>query len=239
MDNFAHSHFTDARGSTFSRVDGNQVNHIYHGPVTIYSTSTSTFSHLPVDNRSQLLADSETPLQRNLQLAHQAVNPLPIIEAAVILIDYLSTSLNDTADSSNTQNDLQSVLVTLRQILCVVHCAIKAYSGKPLGQSLTNAIAPEVAQCRVLLWELRDKIHGTWVGFMCTRISSLWRQAFRIQRDGDELASLKKRLNHSRNLLGMYAMALNSYVSFTFHPSQPAERPNASPKLKKCCMHRA
>src|SRR6202020_597586 len=111
-----------------------------------------------------------------------------IISRAVLLVDQiLSNSLIGPIDSTNNHRDLEHMLKRLRQILCIVNRAIELYDNR---QSLTYAITQEVGKCRVLLSELRDRVHGTWVGLMCTRISDVWRQVFRERWDGDELGSL-------------------------------------------------
>jgi hypothetical protein len=108
----------------------------------------------------------------------------------------------------------------------MVNRAIDLYDNRPLGQNLTYAITQEVGQYRVLLSELRDSVHGTWVGLLCTLISSVCHQVFRERWDGDELGSLKRRLCDSRNSLESVLMVLNSYVFFIFRASPLAETRN-------------
>ena len=136
-----------------------------------------------------------------------------------MLVDGISMVLNDPTDSSKDHPDLQLLLETLRRTLYLTKRAVKAYKDKPLGQNLVNVVTPEVGQCCMLLWELRDKIYGTWLLLICTRIGHLWRQVFRGSWDGNELASLKSRLRRSGDSLGILLMALGSYVLFTVQAS--------------------
>jgi hypothetical protein len=139
------------------------------------------------------------------------------------------------SDSSNNHRNLQLELKTLRQILRLAKYPIKAYDGEPLGRSLTNAIIPEIERCQVLLSELLSKMQVTWVGLMCTLISSLWRQVFREQWLGDEHASWKRRLNNSQNSLAMIFVALNSYVRFVSQASSDS----SLTEIAKYCTDRA
>jgi hypothetical protein len=189
MEILAHSHNTNASGATFNSIRGNQTNlnvH-YNGPTTIYSLfgsgSSSHRDYVSHNYISRPLTDAEIPHERiplTLATSHTA-DPVSVIKEAVVLIDHISTSLIDPTDSSNDDRDLQLVLGPIRQILCIAKHAIKAYEDKPLGQSLANVITPEVERCRMVLWELRDKLHDTWLLLVCTRISGLWRQVFRNQ----------------------------------------------------------
>lgn len=219
MEVLAHSHNANASGSTFTPVRGDQVNHNYNGPTTIYysislfgSQRASSSSPPGCDSLSRPITDAETAPTTSPFTTLRTAEPFSAFAEATALIEYISKPLVDPTDLSNSHRDLQLVLETLRQILRLAKCAVRAYEDKPLGPSLTKAITPEVERCCVLLWELRNKVHDTWMPLMCTRISNLWRQVFRRQWDGDELASLKRRLYNTRHSLGIFIMALNSYV---------------------------
>lgn len=217
MEVLANSSDVNTTGSTFSSVHGHQVNVNYNGPTTVYSFSlfgSGCASHFPRGNLPRLVTDTETQPQRSPLTACRSADPISVIKEAIVLIDHISKSLVDPSDLSNSHCDLQLVLETLRQVLRLAKCAIRAYEDKPLGRSLAYAIASEVEGCCMLLWELHGRIRDTWVLLICTRISSLWRQVLRNQWDGDELASLKRRLYARRNSLGTFMLALNSYAIF-------------------------
>lgn len=73
----------------------------------------------------------------------------------------------------------------------------------------------------MILSELHDNVQDGVVRHTSALISKLWRQVIRgqLEWDGDELASVKRRLYDSQNSLGMCLMALNTYVSYSFHAS--------------------
>ena len=201
----------DIREGTLNRVGGNQTN--YYGSVTIYCGPSSKSA--PGHHDFCLTTVSELPPERILLKIADSTDALSVMNATITLIDQISNSLIDTSDSSNNHRDLERLLDTLRQILRLAKRAIKAYADRPLGQSLTNAIISEVKRCRILLSALLGKIHGTWVGLICTRIGGMWRQVFRSQWSGYEFAYLKRKLEESWKSLGTILLALNSYVSLS------------------------
>jgi hypothetical protein len=230
MSILTHSRDVDASHASISFATRDQIN--YNGPTTNHnhnhnhSYSFSLFgpishassSHPPRDNQlyhvtgfNSLISNLNDP--GAITIYHSA-DPFPAIREALVLIDNISTALNDPTDSSKDYHELQLILKTLRQILCLTTCAIEAYKDKPLGQNLVNVVTPEVRRCCILLWELRNKIYDTWLLLICTRIGHLWRHVFLGSFRGDELASLKKRLRRSEYSLGIFIMALSSYVLF-------------------------
>ena len=194
----------DARASVFNIVGGNQINN--------YNCGTIYHHHLPRNDLPLLGTDTNTLLQQSLLTNRRSADAIFSIDGAVLLINHISNSLIDHMDSSYHDRERELTLKTLRQILRLVKHAIKLYSNRPLGPSLIHAITPEVQRCRAILSEMLDKVHGTWVGLVCTRISEVWCKVFRERWVGDEFASLKRRLCDSQNSLQMVLTLLNSYV---------------------------
>lgn len=226
---------TNASGSNFSSINGDQnninVTNVYHGPTFQLILPGSRYSYLshhrPRDfsNPSRLIIDSNVSSKAKPSTdLNLYADPALVIKEAIFLIDEISGLIN-IPDSSGSPDGLKLMLNTLRRILNLAESAIKAYKDRPLGRCLTKAIIPEVQRCRQLLSELLFKLHGTWIGLICTHISSVWRQVFREQWDGDELASLKKMSRGSQDSLGMFIMALNSYVSFAYYYHQTRVSP--------------
>lgn len=221
----AQAHGTHASG-TFNCVGGNQTN------TTCVNNNGPTFQFIlfgggslgsPSHNRRREFnkpsSRHKVPHQINTPAHHGSADPTFIIRDAVCLLNEILEQLVDPADSSPSPYELKLMLEQLRQILHLAEYAVKVYNDSPLGPSLTNAIIPEVDRCKEILLELLLKLSDTWISLICTRISGIWRHIFRKQWEGDELASLKTRLQKSRNSLGMFIMALNWYVPFIYHTS--------------------
>jgi hypothetical protein len=212
---FDHSYNANVNGCVFNHVGGNQSHHntYYFSLFNSGNTPCIHCSHqIQPTTHSRVLARS----------TYRSADAVFFVGMADRLIGKILGLLIDHKNSSNNHREWKPTLETLRQTLLLTERAIFTYDGRPLGISLTNVIAPEVEQCYALLLELHDEVHRTWAGFIWTRISSVWRQVFMVKWD-HELVSLRRRLCHSRNLLAMPLLALNSYVLFTFYPLLLAE----------------
>jgi len=126
-------------------------------------------------------------------------------------------------------------LKSLCQSLILTRSAIQVYEYTSLGQSLANAVYPDVEQCHVVLQEMLDKIIHYRGSLHSTSISGLWRQVWWSGWDGDELASSIMELSACQESLNKFLMALNSYVLFPFHASEPADI-SRSIINTKCCV---
>lgn len=193
----------DARGCIFNQVGGDQISYNYYGPVYCYPSS----HYLLCNNLSRHPA-TPSQLERNLLVTDDTVS---VIRGTALLVDQISNLLiGSPVNSSTNYRDLEHLLRRLHQMLCLANRAIELYDNRPLGQGLTEAITLEVGQCCLLLRELLERINGTGLGLLCTCISGVWRRVFRGQCVGDELASLKRRINDSQTSLEMVLMVLNS-----------------------------
>lgn len=203
-------HSYNASGSTFNSVGGNQINNYYNSTILNYCSSFSG-CNLP-GPLLQFTASSGTRIQRSRTTdCSTDSNAVFFIGIADRLISHISNSLVGRTDSLNLHG-MERLLEGLQQILFLTGRAIFVYHDSPLGQSLANAITPEVERCCVLLSELLNKVRDTRVGLIYTRISAVWHQVFGTQ--WDELASFKRGLYRNWSALGTFLMALNSYVLF-------------------------
>jgi hypothetical protein len=224
MNVFAHSRNVNASRANITHVEGDQI--IYNGPTTINYcdsarsriSSGSVVSHYcPRSSSSQpiIQVTTNTELRKKLPTTYCSADAIAATTTAIRLIDCILDSLTDHTDSSNDHCDVKHKLETLRLTLSLTECAIFAYHGRLLGPSLDSAITPEVERCIMILSELRDEINTTWTHLIYTSIHGLWRQVWQRRWDSREeleLAALKGRLDNSGNMLGMFLMALNSYV---------------------------
>ena len=171
--------------------------------------------HLPCNFSNDLsrpASDPEILSQRSLKHPITAYHPSEAVSTVETAAGLIVQITNLLTDSSNNCRALAFESKSLHQTLTLAGLAIREYGNRPLGQGLANTFAPEVERCRVVLLELLDRINGTRRGLAFTSISNLWRPVFGSRWDGNELASLKKKLCHIRRSLGGLLMALNSYV---------------------------
>jgi hypothetical protein len=237
MNVFTHSRDANAQGAHFINVAGDHI--IYNGPTTIYCAPAHSHlgsgcvppgHHRPHGNRSQLTVTTGTGPQGKLLSTYRSADAIVAIKTALCLIDCIVDLLTDDTDSSNDHCDLKHKLEILRLILSLTEHAVFTYHGTPLRPSLDSAITPEVERCNMILSELHDEINGTWMRLLCTRIYRLWRQVWQRRWEEQELDVLRERLDKSENMLGMFLMALNSYVLSVFHALPLAEAPKISLK---------
>jgi hypothetical protein len=125
------------------------------------------------------------------------------------LIVKIVQSLVDRGEARDDYRILELELDSLRQTLTLTGLAIQAYENTPLARNLANSINPEVAQMRVLLQELFEKINNYQQGLKPTFIGAIWDQVWRSRRV-DGLASLRMRLSGYQRLLCGFLAALNS-----------------------------
>jgi hypothetical protein len=108
--------------------------------------------------------------------------------------------------------ELRLELTALNESLVMAGAAIQEYQDRSLGQSLINAITPEVKRCRIVLEELFDRVDGTRRSLNHTSIQDLWRPVWWNRWTGDELVLLRTKLSQCRESLRGFMMALNSCV---------------------------
>jgi len=226
---FNHANNADASGSNF--YDGHTIINNYSSVVHFSLFSLGPMSRRSCNstpNPSHITCDVDVAAEECVSIKtsrYHYSNTALNIDVAIAATVQITSLLVDSRNSSNSHHTLKLELESLYQILDLTKGAIREYEDRPLGQSLVNTIAPEVERCHVLLLALLAKVNDTWVGLILTSISHLWRLVWRRQWDGDELASLKRRLSRSRNSLGGFLMALNSYVSLRLCLSSHAETP--------------
>lgn len=198
----------DTRESTFISIGGDQINHYYCASGVVHNSPSGC--NLSSNNISLLTTHSKIPPER--RTVYYSGRAVSLTTHAIFLVNQISNTLSNLTDSSNNYLDLEHLRITLQ----LVGRAIELYHNRPFGRSLTNAITPEVWLCEELLQELHGRVHGTWVGLLCTRISDVWRLVFRGQWVGDEFASLKRRLRDNRKSFENVLTVLNLYVSLSF-----------------------
>jgi hypothetical protein len=226
---FSHSNI-DARQSSFNQVGGDWHQHTTIHKHTIISLSCfgpRQINYYSLDNLSDVMplvpvSSPKTLSPRcHITSAHSSSDLLRVVDTGIGLIVQISNRLIDRSDSSSNHQVLQLQLRSLQQILTLTGLAIHEYCDRPLGQSLTNTITPEVEQCLLVLQELLAQADATWLGLAFTGIGDLWRHVWWGRWDGNEFALLRKRLSDSRQSLERFLLALHSYVFFllrTFHP---------------------
>jgi hypothetical protein len=217
---FDHANNTDARGGTFNDI-GRDHNVTIINQVIHISQSAWDSRYLPLSFGNDLShpppgLESSRPDGRLQIIAsyHSQASPVVDNDAAVRLAVQITHLLMDRRDSANTHRDLIHELKSIHQTLALTGLAVQEYYGQPLGQSLVNAINPEVARCFIVLQELLCRVDGTWWGLGSTNISNLWRRVWWSRWDGDEFLLLKSKLIQSRKLLAGILMALHSYVLY-------------------------
>ena len=204
--------YIDARHSTINRVGRDQmVNHHYHilyiSPGSLRLRSRRIADNignnlsLPVDN-------TETLLPPNL-MVYSSSAAVAIVHSATSLIETVAELLMDYRQSPSGYWDLALELESLKKTLTLCRLIIHKYNDKPLGQSLTNAITPEVLACFFVLQELINSV-DTCVDFSLTSIGGWCHQIWWNMFDGDEFTSVRKKLCRSRQLLQGLLMALHS-----------------------------
>jgi hypothetical protein len=87
---------------------------------------------------------------------------------------------------------------------------IQVYEHTPLGRNLANTIVPELEQCCLELQESFNKIDNCRQEFSSISTPDLWEQIWWMQREKDELSSLRTKLRARQKSLGSFLMALNS-----------------------------
>jgi hypothetical protein len=98
----------------------------------------------------------------------------------VRLIEKITELLMDSSKVSIGHRNLALELESLQITLTLTRLAIQMYENKPLSESLANTITPEVLGCLSVLWELFDRIDGTWVDLSITSIGGFWRRIWGV-----------------------------------------------------------
>jgi hypothetical protein len=233
---FGRSNSIDARQSTFNHVDGDYHQHYLHQHYHIYispSDSRRKRHHIAVDISKDLPRRKHTPRilpRRRLDAAPS--HAVVVVDLAVDLIDQFVELMNDFRDSSISYRDLRLELQSLQITLTLSRLAIQQFDNKPLGQSLANAITPEILRCLVVLQESLHGFNGAWLGFDITSVGGCQRRIWCGGQDRYDLTSLRRKLSGSRQLLQGLLMALHSYVSLVIRDMMST---NTQAHLK-CCM---
>jgi hypothetical protein len=105
---------------------------------------------------------SETSQQGGV-VPYSSSNTIAIVGTTVGLIEKVTELLMHCRQSSIGYRDLALELES-----------IQMYEKKPLGQSLASTITPEVLGCLFTLWELLDRIDGTWLDLSITSVGGFW-----------------------------------------------------------------
>ena len=204
--------YIDARHSTINRVGRDHVVNHYHilyiSPGSLRLRSRLKVADNIGDNLSLPVGNAESLLPRNL-MVYSSSAAVAIVHSATSLVDTVTELLMDYRQSSSGYWDLALELESLQKTLILCRLIIHKYNDKPLGQSLIDAITPEVLACFLVLQELINSV-DTCVDFSFTSIGGWCRQIWWTMFDGDEFASVRKRLCRSRQLLQGLLMALHS-----------------------------
>ena len=226
---FSHSNHIDASRSTFSDFGHDQINNNVRVNQTIINISLSGSGH----TLHHLLGPTSALPQGVLIPKYHSPAVVSIVDTTVSLVVNIVGLLH--VESSDKYRRLEGELKSLCQSLILTRSAIQVYEYTSLGQSLANAVYPDVEQCHVVLQEMLDKIIHYRGSLHSTSISGLWRQVWWSGWDGDELASSIMELSACQESLNKFLMALNSYVLFPFHASEPADI-SRSIINTKCCV---
>jgi hypothetical protein len=227
----------DARHSTFYHAGRDQTMiHNYNILIISPGGSRQRPPRIAVDtaNTTSSFICSPEFLPGSL-VAYSSPNALALISAAVGSIDQITELLMDNRQSSSGHRDLALELESLQRSLTLTRLAIQRYDNTPLGRSLANTIIPEVLKCFLVLQDLFNNVDGTWLDFNITTVGGLCRRIWWDLWDGDQFASLRKKLCHSRQSLQALLMALRSYVLLVLH-TQSAEITSLSIIYIKCFL---
>jgi hypothetical protein len=200
------SHF-DARGSRFNHIQGDQTNH-FHSYIFVGQDQSHQIPTLqspiagpsdvtpwpPLSNHSYALGD----LKESLQLIAEIVPSL---------------------DRASAYSALGAELELLEYTLKLTGLGIDAYRGTQLGCNLAKTINPELVHCRGMLQKLLCEINHYRQTLWYTPIRLFWHLVFHWSVKLDELGSGSRRetLSRCRNNLGIFVMALHSWVLLLPH----------------------
>ena len=224
---FRNRAYVDARHSTINQAGRDQTtvhNHfVVNNNIYIFPQSSRQRPHYVSSNHPSLtsIGSPGTSPKRRL-ITYSPSDVVSIIDTAVSFIDQIADILlmENTQLSSTGHRDLALELESLQKTLTTSRLVIHKYDDQPLGQSLSNAIAPEVVQCLLALGELVESVDRVWPDFSITSIGGLCRHLWWTTLVRNELCLLRKKLSYSRQSLQGLLMALQSYVLFfMFHAS--------------------
>lgn len=146
----------------------------------------------------------------NLSRTYQGSGAGLAEEIAAKLIAKIIRLLVDSRESSGDNRGLRLELETFRTTLTLTRLVIQVYEHTPLGRNLANTIVPELEQCCLELQESFNKIDNCRQEFSSISTPDLWEQIWWMQREKDELSSLRTKLRARQKSLGSFLMALNS-----------------------------
>ena len=216
-----HCTFTDVGRDANVNLNGRQAVQVrISGPLSInFSLFGARQIPLPIlhndrDTLTSILTTTSeiTPQSTEVpDLLYHLPEGIGAIAAATRLTVEIVTLLM-VPQAEEPHKELRLELAALNESLVMTGAAMQEYKDRSLGQSLINAITPEVKRCRIVLEELFDRVSGTRWGLNHTSIQDLWPPVWWSRWSGDELVLLRTKLSQRRESLCGVLMALNSCV---------------------------
>jgi hypothetical protein len=222
-----HSNNTNASGSTFNQVGGNQTNlnkavvHLHFSLFSLGSRGSSANDQDPSKSNRLQVVNSKIPLQTatgNLEVLSEleprcnrvthSPSPNPI-QSSIALIVQIVKLLLDSEHGSDGCRDLRLELKILYENLNLSSFAIQEYKNRALGPSLVKFVNTQAQKCHAVLRELLDKVDDTRFGF---NLRDIWRPIWSSRWYGSEFTPLKAELCAIRRSLAGALVALNLCV---------------------------
>ena len=235
---FGHSRYTDASHGTFTDIGHDQN---FNGPVQVQIAQANVYisvfgpRHPKHTSALRLTKNSNFGVSTTrsststlisaliLSLSNDVDRVIDIATCLVVqIVNLLVSPETRELEQHNLDkhNSLRLELDALHQSLVLLGITVREYQchGRPLGQSLIDAVKPVVTRCRGLLEELFENVNG---GFRRRSHGQggFWPPAFSRTRDGGQdtkLALLRAQLSECRELLREFVVAVDSYVLFCF-----------------------
>jgi hypothetical protein len=218
---FSQSTHTNASRSVFSSAGHDQHNYHYHTTVlniTVSGLTTEQTQDVLCKKNWKQLSPSDcpeiSPPEQSLILSDsESFHDVYASGVAVDLITEILRLLADSVESSGSvqYRELKLVLDSLLQTLVFTRLAIQVYECTPLGPRLRNNIDPTAKTCCSVLQDIVDKINRRRKGLKSTPISSIWGLVW-WSGAADEMSPMIPKLSACQESLGMFLVALNSYV---------------------------
>lgn len=223
---------TDVSSGRFSHAGRDQtLIHNIHSSGSIHFWSSGQPSHWehPSDN------PGDNKLCPDLCTSHQGSIPVTTDDCIFVTKRAMAIIIQiiNILDNRDIFQALRLELESSAKILDLIKRAIKEYEDKPLGQSLANTITPEVERCCSALQVLLAKVKGILAASISPGIGFLrWALGMESNGDVNDLAMVTRRLTDSRNFLGRFLLALNSYDLPWINPLRLTE-------MSKSCKSRS
>jgi hypothetical protein len=206
--------------STLTDVGRDQNFHIQTGPISMHISLFGPRQaplRVPDNGRNALTWPTsipETPSRHRSLVPTRNLPPKGVGIATGLILEIINLLIEHAKQSAVEHRELMLELKALYEVLVLTGTAILEYENRPLGHSLVNVVSHEAIRCSVVLEEVLERVSGTREGLNRTKIGGLWQSIWWRRWNGDELSWLRRKLSQSRQLLGGFLIALNSYVLF-------------------------